>query len=206
MSKGYFITFEGGDGSGKSTQITKLKEHLEEKGYHVILTREPGGTNISEKIRDIILDSANMEMSDMTETLLYAAARAQLVQQVIKPAVERGTIVICDRFVDSSMAYQAYGRGLGDVVWEINQKAIGDCIPDLTILLKLDPQKGMGRISNREQDRIELASSDFHRRVYEGYLALEKRFPERIKGLDASQEIDVIASEIAAMVDDLIEG
>ena len=204
MSNGLFITFEGGDGSGKSTQITKLKEYLEHKGFQVVLTREPGGTPISEAIREIILDSNNTEMSDMTETLLYAAARAQLVEQVIRPAVSRGDVVICDRFVDSSMAYQAYGRGLGDVVWEINQHAISDCMPDLTILLKLDPETGMHRISGRAQDRIELSSSAFHRRVYEGYLALEKRFPDRIKGIDASKDIDEIANEIIGIIEELI--
>ena len=204
MSKGYFITVEGGDGSGKSTQIKRLQESLEKKGYRVLLTREPGGTQISEKIREIILDSGNTEMSDMTETLLYAAARAQVVQQVIKPAVERGDIVICDRFVDSSMAYQAYGRGLGDAVWDINQYAVDGCLPDLTILLRLDPQKGMDRIKDREQDRIELSSSEFHRKVYEGYLALEERFPERIKGVDASQGIEEIAAQIDAIVGELI--
>lgn len=204
MSKGLFITFEGGDGSGKSTQIEKLKDYLEDKGFRVILTREPGGTKISEDIREIILDSRNTEMSDMTETLLYAAARAQLVEQVIRPAVERGNMVICDRFVDSSMAYQAYGRGLGDIVWDINKNAVGDCMPDLTILLRLDPEAGMGRISGRKQDRIELSSSDFHRRVYEGYLALEKRFPDRIKGIDASRGIEEISEEIINIVQDLI--
>ncbi len=204
MSKGLFITFEGGDGSGKSTQIEKLKDYLENKGFNVVLTREPGGTKISEDIREIILDSRNTEMSDMTETLLYAAARAQLVEQVIRPAVERGDMVICDRFVDSSMAYQAYGRGLGDIVWDINKNAVGDCMPDLTILLRLDPEAGMGRISGRKQDRIELSSSDFHRRVYEGYLALEKRFPDRIKGIDASRGIEEISEEIINIVQDLI--
>ena len=204
MSKGLFITFEGGDGSGKSTQIEKLKDYLENKGFNVVLTREPGGTKISEDIREIILDSRNTEMSDMTETLLYAAARAQLVEQVIRPAVERGDMVICDRFVDSSMAYQAYGRGLGDIVWDINKNAVGDCMPDLTILLRLDPEAGMGRISGRKQDRIELSSSDFYRRVYEGYLALEKRFPDRIKGIDASRGIEEISEEIIDIVQDLI--
>ena len=157
MREGYFISFEGGDGSGKSTQIQILREFLEERGYDVILTREPGGTPISEKIRSIILDKANSEMDDMTEALLYAAARAQLVSQVIRPALEEGKVVICDRFVDSSMAYQAYARGLGDSVKTINAFAVGDCMPDLTILLKVNPQVGSSRIGNRERDSIELA-------------------------------------------------
>lgn len=204
MKRGYFITFEGGDGSGKSTQIKLLQDFLTEQGYHVLLTREPGGTAISEKIRDIILDKKNAEMCDMTETMLYAAARAQLVQQVIKPAVDGGDIVICDRFVDSSIAYQAWGRGLGDLVWDINRHAVGDYMPDLTILLKLDPMQGMKRIKSREQDRIELSSDDFHRKVYEGYLNLEAMDPDRIKGIDASQEIDRIAEQIRDLVEDLI--
>lgn len=204
MKRGYFITFEGGDGSGKSTQIKLLQDFLTEQGYHVLLTREPGGTAISEKIRDIILDKKNAEMCDMTETMLYAAARAQLVQQVIKPAVDGGDIVICDRFVDSSIAYQAWGRGLGDLVWDINRHAVGDYMPDLTILLKLDPMQGMKRIKSREQDRIELSSDDFHRKVYEGYLNLEAMDPNRIKGIDASQGIDRIAEQIRDLVEDLI--
>ena len=126
MREGYFISFEGGDGSGKSTQIQILREFREERGYDVILTREPGGTPISEKIRSIILDKANSEMDDMTEALLYAAARAQLVSQIIRPALEEGKVVICDRFVDSSMAYQAYARGLGDSVKTINAFAVGE--------------------------------------------------------------------------------
>lgn len=205
MREGYFISFEGGDGSGKSTQIQILREFLEERGYDVILTREPGGTPISEKIRSIILDKANSEMDDMTEALLYAAARAQLVSQVIRPALEEGKVVICDRFVDSSMAYQAYARGLGDSVKTINAFAVGDCMPDLTILLKVNPQVGSSRIGNRERDRIELASSDFHKKVYEGYLQLEKLYPERIIGIDAADTIENISGIISERIAGLLE-
>ena len=205
MREGYFISFEGGDGSGKSTQIQILREFLEERGYDVILTREPGGTPISEKIRSIILDKANSEMDDMTEDLLYAAARAQLVSQIIRPALEEGKVVICDRFVDSSMAYQAYARGLGDSVKTINAFAVGDCMPDLTILLKVNPQVGSSRIGNRERDRIELASSDFHKKVYEGYLQLEKLYPERIVGIDAADTIENISGIISERIAGLLE-
>ena len=205
MREGYFISFEGGDGSGKSTQIRILREFLEERGYDVILTREPGGTPISEKIRSIILDKANSEMDDMTEALLYAAARAQLVSQIIRPALEEGKVVICDRFVDSSMAYQAYARGLGDSVKTINAFAVGDCMPDLTILLKVNPQVGSSRIGNRERDRIELASSDFHKKVYEGYLQLEKLYPERIVGIDAADTIENISGIISERIAGLLE-
>ena len=205
MREGYFISFEGGDGSGKSTQIQILREFLEERGYDVILTREPGGTPISEKIRSIILDKANSEMDDMTEALLYAAARAQLVSQIIRPALEEGKVVICDRFVDSSMAYQAYARGLGDSVKTINAFAVGDCMPDLTILLKVNTQVGSSRIGNRERDRIELASSDFHKKVYEGYLQLEKLYPERIVGIDAADTIENISGIISERIAGLLE-
>ena len=204
MTKGYFITFEGGDGSGKSTQIALLRDWLEHAGYDVILTREPGGTRISEKIRELILDPDNQEMADMTEALLYAAARAQLVSQMIKPALAEGKVVICDRFVDSSIAYQAYGRGLGDAVGVINTYAVDGCMPDLTILLRLDPEKGSRRIADREHDRIEQAPDAFHRKVYEGYLALEKAYPERIFGIDASGTIDEIADEIRRRVHTVI--
>ena len=204
MSRGFFITFEGGDGSGKSTQIGILRDRLTEMGYEVLLTREPGGTAISEKIRELILDPDNSEMDDMTEALLYAAARAQLVHQFIKPALEEGKVVICDRFVDSSIAYQGFGRGLGDAVGVINTYAVDDCMPDLTILLRLDPQKGSSRIAGREHDRIEQASDDFHRKVYEGYLKLEEMYPERILGIDASGTIEEIAEEIFRRVSEIM--
>lgn len=139
-------------------------------------------------------------MTAMTETMLYAAARAQLVEQVIRPAVNDGKIVICDRFVDSSIAYQAYGRNLGDAVGIINSFAVGDCIPDMTILLKVDPEEGSRRIAAREHDRIETASRDFHMRVYEGYLSLEERYPERVIGIDAKHTI----YEIAEIIDEKV--
>ena len=205
MNRGYFITFEGGDGSGKSTQISILKESLISEGYDVILTREPGGTEISEKIRELILDPENGEMADMTEAFLYAAARAQLVRQLIKPALEEGKVVICDRFVDSSIAYQAFGRGLGDAVGVINTYAVDDCMPDLTILLKLDPERGSSRIAGREHDRIEQAPDEFHRKVYEGYLKLEEMYPDRILGIDASGPIQEIAEEISRRVSEIMK-
>ena len=204
MSRGFFITFEGGDGSGKSTQIGILRDRLTEAGYDVILTREPGGTQISEKIRELILDPDNREMDDMTEAMLYAAARAQLVRQLIKPALEEGKVVICDRFVDSSIAYQAFGRGLGDAVGVINTYAVDDCMPDLTILLRLDPERGSDRIAGRAHDRIEQASDEFHRKVYEGYLKLEEMYPDRILGIDASGTIEEIAEEISRRVNEIM--
>ena len=204
MKQGYFITFEGGDGAGKSTQINILKDELTAAGYDVILTRGPGGTQISEKIRELILDPANGEMDDMTEAFLYAAARAQIVRELIKPALAEGKVVICDRFVDSSIAYQAFGRGLGDAIGVINTYAVDGCMPDMTILLRLDPEKGSRRIADREHDRIEQASDAFHRKVYEGYLKLEEMYPDRIVGIDASGTINEIAEEISGKVKEMM--
>jgi len=204
MRKGYFITFEGGDGAGKSTQINRLMEHLENCGFDVILTREPGGTDIGEKIRNIILDPENKEMDAVTEAMLYAASRAQHVAQVIKPAIEEGKIVICDRFIDSSIAYQGFGRGLGDSVSIINSYAVGEYMPDKTVLLKLKPQLGNKRISTREKDRIELEAESFHQAVFEGYETLEKMYPERIIGVDATGTIDEIHDIIRNHIDDLL--
>lgn len=171
-NRGFFITVEGGDGAGKSTQLSKIKEYMHEKGFDPVFTREPGGTEIGEKIRNIILDVGNKEMKDHTEAYLYAASRAQLVRQVIKPSLEEGRIVICDRFVDSSIAYQGYGRGLGpDKVWSINRDAVDDCVPDLTILLDLEPEQASQRVNHREgsKDRLEISGEDFHQKVYQGY-------------------------------------
>ena len=145
-----------------------------------------------------------MKLSNQLCFPLYAAARAQLVRQLIKPALEEGKVVICDRFVDSSIAYQAYGRGLGDAVGVINTYAVDDCMPDLTILLKLDPERGSNRIAGREHDRIEQASDEFHRKVYEGYLKLEEMYPERILGIDAAGTIQEIAEEISCRVNEIM--
>ena len=204
MKQGYFITFEGGDGAGKSTQINKLMEYLKGKGYDVILTREPGGTDIGEKIRQIILDPENKEMHSVTEAMLYAASRAQHVAQVIKPAIDEGKIVICDRFIDSSIAYQGYGRNLGDSVSVINSYAVGEYMPHKPFLLKLKPQAGNKRISGREKDRIELEAAAFHQAVYDGYIALEKEFPDRIVGIDASGTIEEIHNIIREQIDKLL--
>ncbi|MGN0710892.1 MAG: dTMP kinase, partial [Anaerovoracaceae bacterium] len=205
IMEGLFITIEGPDGSGKSTQIKRIREFFETRGRETIITREPGGTVISEKIREIILDKNHTEMDYMTETLLYAASRAQHVAQVIKPSLEKGKIVICDRFVDSSIAYQGYGRGLGESVEIINSYAVAGCMPDITFLMKLSPAVGKGRISTEEQDRLEKEALEFHERVFEGYLNLEKKFPERIVGIDASKSIDEISRDIEKCLENLIK-
>jgi len=192
--KGIFITIEGGDGSGKSTQIDLLMSYFNEHGFSVLLTREPGGTSISEKIREVILDSNNMEMANMTEVLLYAAARAQHVAEFIKPNIENGKVVICDRFVDSSVVYQGYARDVGiDAVENINSYATQGLLPDLTILLDLPPDLGLSRKKNQQAlDRLELQSDTFHLRVNEGYRLLAKRHPSRILVVDATKSIEDI--------------
>lgn len=204
MKRGYFISFEGMDGSGKSTQIEKLKEYFEDKEYQVILTREPGGTVIGEKIRELILDPANDGMTAMTEAMLYAASRAQHVSEVIRPAVDSGKVVICDRFVDSSLAYQGCGRGLGECVDVINDYAVDGYLPDLTVLLDIVPDASTRRITGREKDRIELEKQEFHDAVYRGYCDLAERFPDRIARIDASGEIDEIQQEITEHIERLI--
>lgn len=203
MEKGLFITFEGPDGSGKTTQIDLLGRFLKEEGHPVLLTREPGGTPIGEKLREIILDCSNTEMNNVTEALLYAASRAQHVAQVILPSLEKGTWVICDRFVDSSIAYQGYGRGLGQSVGTINQIATGGCRPDITFLLCIDPQIGMKRIDG-QLDRLEMEQMEFHKAVLQGYLDLAKQEWERIAVIDGKQEVTAIQAEIRRRVNCLV--
>ncbi|MFV0516495.1 MAG: dTMP kinase [Aminipila sp.] len=204
MRRGLFISIEGPDGSGKSTQIERIKKFLSDNGMEAILTREPGGTVISEKIRQIILDKSHIEMDYMTEALLYAASRAQHVAEVIKPALNQGKTVICDRFVDSSIAYQGYGRGLGDCVEVINSYAVAGCIPDITFFMKLEPSIGKKRIREEEQDRLEKEELEFHNAVFNGYLELEKKNSDRIISIDATRGIDEISSEIISHITRLI--
>ena len=198
MNKGIFITMEGPDGSGKSTQIELLKGYLESKGYEIIITREPGGTAISEAIRGVILNKDYTEMGHMTEALLYASARAQLVSEVIKPALEAGKAVISDRFIDSSAVYQGMARGLGvENVYKINEYATQGIMPDLTILLDLPAMVGISRKKDqKELDRMELESLDFHEKVAAGYRDLAKLAPERIYTVDATDSIENIHKEI----------
>ena len=186
MRKGLFISLEGPDGSGKSTQIEYLKKFFDENGIDAVFTREPGGTPIGEKLRSIILDKDNAEMSDMTEALLYAASRSQHVNELIKPALEQGRIVVCDRFIDSSIAYQGYGRNLGDGVRVINELAIEGCMPDLTFFMDLDPEVGKSRIKAEDEDRLESEELAFHKSVYDGYRELAKRYKDRFITIDAS--------------------
>ena len=206
MSKGYFITFEGPDGCGKTTQIERLREYLSSIGFDIVLTREPGGTPISEKIRAILLDPENKEESGVTEALLYAASRAQHVAEKIKPALQEGKIVLCDRFMDSSIAYQAYARGLGEDVITINLFAIQGCQPDLTFFLDLDPAIGQQRqIERGKLDRLEQEGLAFQSKVYQGYKELIARYPNRFRSVDGNRTPDQIHEEIKCLIQDLLK-
>lgn len=206
--RGIFISMEGPDGSGKTTQIDLLKKHLESIGYdEILVTREPGGTAISEAVRAVILNPEHKEMSYMTEALLYASARAQLVSEVIKPALDAGKAVISDRFVDSSVVYQGMARGLGiETVYEINKFAIQGIMPELTIHLDLPAAAGLARAKGRAAlDRLELESLEFHERVAQGYRELAALAPDRIRTIDAGQPIAQIHKTIVQYVNDILE-
>ena len=197
MARGKFITFEGGEGCGKSTQAKLAAKWLAECGYEVVATREPGGCPISERIREIILDVKSVGMTDECEALLYAAARAQHVREVIEPAVARGAIVVCDRFVDSSVAYQGAGRGLGaEFVRRVNEPAVQGRMPDLTLMYDLPPMKAMQRrLAASEPDRMELEKQAFVERVYQGYLDVARQEPERVVLIDGDRTIEEIEAE-----------
>ena len=199
-----FITFEGGEGCGKSTVLKAIKERLESEGVSVVLTREPGGTPIAEQIRNVILDKGNTAMDSRTEALLYAASRRQHLVEKIWPALQEGKTVLCDRYLDSSLAYQGGARGLGiDEVLSINLFATEGTYPDLTLLFDLEPEQGLARIAanqNREVNRLDLEKLDFHHQVRNNFLALAKRYPERYVIIDASQPLtDVIEDAYKAI-------
>ncbi|MFD1204512.1 MULTISPECIES: dTMP kinase [Sporosarcina] len=193
LKNGVFITFEGPDGAGKTTVLGEIVKRLEEKGVSVVATREPGGIRIAEKIRNVILDNEHQEMDSRTEALLYAAARRQHLAEKVLPALQEGKIVLCDRFVDSSLAYQGMGRGLGmDEVMSINAFAIDGTMPDLTIYFDITPEEGLQRIGKneaREQNRLDNESMRFHKNVYEGYQKLLKQYPKRIISVDATKPL-----------------
>ena len=198
--KGTFITFEGCEGVGKSRQIKMLEEYLVKHNIEYYLTREPGGTVVSEQIRNVILDGKNVDMTDECEALLYAAARVQLLKQNVKPKLDAGTLVLCDRYIDSSFAYQAYGRGLDkEFVEKINDYAIKNFMPDYTVFLNLPPEQAFLRKGGADKsDRLELSGMDFHKRVYAGYAALARENPERFIVIDASGERDQTHAKIIA--------
>lgn len=200
-----FITLEGGEGAGKSTIIKMLSEALVEKGFYVTCTREPGGIEIAEQIRNVILDKRNVSMDSKTEALLYAAARRQHLVEKVLPELEKGHVVLCDRFIDSSLAYQGYARGLGiDEILTINQFAIGDYMPSLTLYLDVRPEIGLSRIdkdNQREVNRLDLESLEFHSTVREGYLKLLHMFPERIKLINAEGSIEDVFANVLKSVE-----
>ena len=202
IPRGYFLTMEGLDGSGKTTQMDRLEQSLRDYGYSVLRTREPGGCEISEEIRHTILTTDHMEMCPACEALLYAAARAQHVHEVIRPAVERGMLVLCDRFVDSSIAYQGGGRELGvDVVCQINAPAVRNMSPDATVYLAIDHQLALQRRhSASSPDRIEVESGPFHSRVQSAYEKLIREDPRRFLVVNGEQEVDAVAAEVLSAV------
>ncbi|WP_235847254.1 dTMP kinase [Neobacillus niacini] len=205
----YFITLEGVEGSGKSTIINFIKDSLETRGNRVVVTREPGGIDIAEQIRSVILDKKNTKMEGRTEALLYAAARRQHLVEKVVPSLTEGKIVLCDRFVDSSLAYQGYARGLGiNEVFSINKFAIGDILPDLTLYLDLDPQIGLNRIAKnkgREVNRLDLEEINFHVKVREGYEEVMKMFPERMVRINANQEISKVIADINEVLEERLK-
>ncbi|VEI05359.1 dTMP kinase [Kurthia zopfii] len=200
MGNSLFISFEGPEGAGKTTILKLIAEKCKEQGIEVLTTREPGGSIIAEKIRSIILDPEHTEMDSRTEALLYAAARSQHFAEKIAPALASGKFVLCDRFIDSSLAYQGVGRNLGiDAVHDINVFAIGDQMPDFTILFDLEPEVGLARInanSGREINRLDVESLAFHQSVREAYLQLAKKYPNRIRVVDASKNVDEVVHEV----------
>ena len=196
-----FVTFEGCEGVGKSTQLRLLKEYLEKTGQRAIYVREPGSTEISEQIRRVILDTANTAMTDMTEAMLYAASRAQLVREVIKPALERGELVICDRYVDSSVAYQGYGREMGaELIKQINAPAIDGCMPDLTIFIDLSPEHSWR--TYRTEDRLEQESNEFFDKVYNGFISEIEGSNGRIVAIKPDFDKNATSAKIISVMRD----
>lgn len=204
--QGLFISMEGPDGAGKSTQIELLRGYLADKGYEIVITREPGGTVISEAIRQLILNREYAEMCPNTELLLYAAARAQLVNEVIRPALEAGKAVICDRFVESSVVYQGIARGMGiDMVYAVNEYALEGLRPQLTFFLDLDAEEGLRRKKKQaELDRMEAAGLEFHQKVAEGYRMLAEREKERIMRISATLPEEDIHAKIVLAIEERI--
>ena len=204
MSKGLFITFEGGEGCGKTTVIKALVKELEKEGLQALLTREPGGSLIAEQIRNVILDRANTLMDPRTEALLYAASRRQHLVEIVLPALKEGKMVLSDRYLDSSLAYQGVARGIGiEEVFSINKFAIDQTMPDLTFFLDLEPEKGLERIRQHRSDevnRLDLEKLSFHQKVYEAYKLLAQKYPERIVTIDASMTVEQEVEQIKKVI------
>ncbi|XFA98252.1 dTMP kinase [Candidatus Izemoplasma sp. B36] len=206
--KGRFISFEGTEGSGKTSVIKEVQKYFQNQGYTVLITREPGGIKISEKIRDIILDVDHIEMDARTEALLFAASRRQHLIEKVIPALKEGKIVLCDRFVDSSLVYQGIARNLGlEEVYSINKFAIESTLPDLTIFVDVRPEVGLKRVfntPNREINRLDLEKLKFHQKIYQGYLDLITKYPKRIKKVNGEQPILDVADEAINLIKSII--
>lgn len=207
MKNGKFITFEGPDGSGKTTVSTAVVKMLQKAGIPVIYTREPGGSTIAEQIRNVILDPSNTEMDARTEALLYAASRRQHLVEIVLPALAKGIHVISDRFVDSSLAYQGCGRGLGmDEIYDINRFAIEGRMPDRTIFLHVSAEIGMKRIETRTYlDRLDQENIAFHERVYEGYQKVIEKYADRIDIVNAEQDVEQVIADAYRIVKDIVD-
>ena len=199
-----FITFEGGEGSGKSTVLRKVDERLREAGYQTVVTREPGGTPIAEQIRNVILDKANTAMDSRTEALLYAASRRQHLVEKIWPALKEGKLILCDRYLDSSLAYQGGARNLGiENVLDVNRFATEDTYPDLTILFDIEPELGLRRIAanaSREVNRLDLEKMEFHKEVRETFHKIAGMFPDRFVIVDASKTLEEVVNEVYNLI------
>lgn len=203
MDKGLFITFEGADGCGKTTQLNMLAKYLTDKGYDVVVTREPGAKGLGEKVREILLNYEG-EVSDRCESFLFLADRAQHIDMLVNPAVEAGKIVLCDRHTDSSLAYQGYGRGLSvERINMLNRLAVNNRYPDLTIVFDVDIETSLARVGN-EKDRMESAGAEFFNRVRLGYLEIAKNEPERVKVVDAKNAIDKIHKDVVSLVENIL--
>lgn len=205
LKKGVFVTFEGCEGCGKSTHSRMLYDHLRKLGYDCLLTREPGGTRAGEEIRNILLHSDGIAISDLTELFLFESARAQIVGQIIAPALRRGMIVICDRFSDATMAYQGYGGGIpGPTIKALDKIATGGIKPDVTFVLDIDTVTGLGRARRKGFDRMEKKTLSYHKRVREGYLAIARKDPGRVRVVHVAEDIrdtqDVIRSKIDGVI------
>lgn len=203
MKRGLFITFEGADGCGKTTQLKLLAEDLMMRGYDVVITREPGAKGLGEKIREILLNYDG-DVSDRCESFLFLADRAQHIDMIVNPAVETGKIVLCDRYTDSSVAYQGYGRGLPvERIKMLNELAVNGRHPDLTIVFDIDVETSMSRVGD-EKDRLESAGMEFFNRVRNGYLEIAKQEPQRVKVLNAAKSIDEIQKDVKKFVENLL--
>lgn len=204
LRQSFSISIEGPEGSGKSIQIVKIQEYFESRSREVLISREPGGVKIAEAIRHVILDNAHTEMDGRTEALLYAAARRQHLVEKIIPALESGKVIILDRFIDSSLSYQGYARGIGiQEVLDINRFAIGDYMPDLTLYIDVSPEVGLSRIhknDEREVNRLDLESLEFHKKVQDGYRLVSDMFPERIVRINGEQSIEDVTKDIIGVI------